>query len=103
MTERRLQHADSLKHHIKGVALSAAEYASISRVIANPLMVLWDKQNRNVIYINQEKTIKVIVDAPSKDKISPRENVDAVINAYKISDFKVIEDTIRGGNYVVIK
>lgn len=103
MTERRLQHADSLKHHIKGVALSAAEYTSISRVIANPLMVLWDKQNKNVIYINQKKTIKVIVDAPSKDKILPRENVDAVINAYKISDFKVIEDTIRGGNYVVIK
>lgn len=103
MTERRLQHADSLKHQESGAALNIAEYASISRIIAAPAMVLWDKQNKNLIYINNEKTIKIIVDAPSKDKITPREKVDAVINAYRIMDFKTIEDAIRGGNYVIIK
>ncbi|KOE31964.1 phage head morphogenesis protein [Aggregatibacter actinomycetemcomitans] len=103
MTERRLQHADSTKHQAKGTALSAAEYAGISRIIANPEIVLWDKQNSNLIYINKERTIKIIVDAPNKDKIAPREKVDAVINAYRVTDFNIIKDAIRGGNYIVIK
>ncbi|TYA48251.1 phage head morphogenesis protein, partial [Aggregatibacter actinomycetemcomitans] len=91
------------KHQAKGTALSAAEYAGISRIIANPEIVLWDKQNSNLIYINKERTIKIIVDAPNKDKIAPREKVDAVINAYRVTDFNIIKDAIRGGNYIVIK
>lgn len=102
MTEHRLQHAASRKHQEKGTALSTVEYAGISRVIASPGLVLWDKQNKNLIYINKDKTLKVIVSAPNKDKIKPKDKVDAIINAYKV-DFKTIEESIRGGNYVVIK
>ncbi|QOF67332.1 minor capsid protein [Actinobacillus sp. GY-402] len=102
MSEQRLQHADSSKHRAKGTALSADEYAGISRVIATPGMVLWDKQNKNLIYINKNKTLKVIVSAPNKDKIKPKDKVDAIINAYKV-DFKTVEEAIRGGNYVVLE
>ena len=42
MSEKRLAHANSDKHHEGGVGLTAEEYASISRIVANPSLVLWD-------------------------------------------------------------
>lgn len=102
MSEKRLEHANSEKHHKTGVGLSVEDYASISRIIANPSMVIWDKDNQNLIYLNDDKTIKVIVDSPNKDKIKPREKVDAVINVYRVNR-NDIDNAIRGGVYTVIK
>lgn len=58
MSEKRLAHANSDKHHEGGVGLTAEEYASISRIVANPSLVLWDtlEGHNNLIYINQERT-----------------------------------------------
>lgn len=102
MTEKRLEHANSLKHHQDNLGLTPEQYASISRIIANPSMVIWDKDNQNLIYLNASKTIKVVVDAPNKDKIKPREQVDAIINAYQV-DFKDVQNAIKGGVYIVLK
>lgn len=44
MSEKRLQHASSDKHNQTGVALTLEEYASISRIIANPSLVIWDTE-----------------------------------------------------------
>lgn len=102
MTEKRLEHANSDKHHDAGIGLTLEEYGSISRIIANPSLVVWDKINQNLIYFNQEKTIKVVVDAPNKDKLKPAEKLDAVINSYRVK-FSDVENSIRGGNYIVIQ
>ena len=103
MTERRLQHAASVKHQEKGTALSAVEYANISRVIANPALVVWDTEggHNNLIYIDQTRTIKVVVDAPNKDSLKPSENVDAVINAYKV-DYADLLKKIDKGLYKIV-
>lgn len=103
MTERRLQHAASVKHQEKGTALSALEYANISRVIANPALVVWDTErgHNNLIYIDQTRTIKVVVDAPNKDSLKPSESVDAVINAYKV-DYADLLKKIDKGLYKIV-
>ncbi|MGF7488534.1 phage minor head protein [Pasteurella bettyae] len=104
MSEKRLAHANSDKHHEGGVGLTAEEYASISRIVANPSLVLWDtlEGHNNLIYINQERTIQVIVDVPNKHSIKPKEKVDAIINAYKV-DMDNVKRQLSGGNYVLLK
>lgn len=104
MTEKRLEHANSDKHHQTGIGLTADEYAGISRIIANPGAVIWDSErgHNNLIYLNQDKTIKVIVDAPSKDKLKPTEKVDAVINAYRV-DYAEVLNKIKSGVYKIVK
>ncbi|WP_044469791.1 phage head morphogenesis protein [Mannheimia massilioguelmaensis] len=101
VSEKRLNHSRE-KHKKDGVGLTLAEYASLSRIVANPSMVIWDKDNQNLIYLNSDKTIKVVVDAPNKDKIRPRDKVDSIINAYKVN-FIDVQNAIKGGVYVVIK
>ena len=104
MSEKRLAHANSDKHHEGGVGLTAEEYASISRIVANPSLVLWDtlEGHNNLIYINQERTIQVIVDVPNKHSIKPKEKVDAIINAYKV-DMNNVKRQLSGGNYVLLE
>lgn len=104
MTETRLSHANSEKHHTGGIGLSADEYADISRIIANPSVVLWDKSDghNNLIYVNLNRMIKVIVDAPNKYKLKPQEKLDAVINAMRVSR-EDLKAKVRGGEYIIIK
>ncbi|MFZ7107900.1 phage minor head protein [Avibacterium avium] len=103
MTEKRLEHANSDKHHKGGIGLSVDEYASISRVIANAEIILWDTQNKNLIYISPDKSYKVVVDAPNKDKLKPSEKLDTIINAYRINFERDVRKSIEGGLYQVIK
>lgn len=102
MSEKRLAHADSDKHHEIGTALTVDEYATIPKIIANPAVVVWDKEHQNLIYINQDKTIKVVVDAPNKDKLKPQEKLDAIINSYKV-DYVNFKAMIEKGIYQVIQ
>nr|DAK31769.1 MAG TPA: minor capsid component [Caudoviricetes sp.] len=104
MTEKRLEHSSSNKHNQTGVGLTVEEYASISRIIANPSLVVWDTErgHNNLIYFNKEKTIKVVVDSPSKDKLKPVEKVDSVINAYRV-DYADVLAKIRSGVYKIVK
>ena len=104
MSEKSLEHANSEKHHQTGVGLTAEEYASASKIIATPSLVLWDKHRRhyNLIYINKDRTIKVVVDAPNKAKLKPNEKLDAIINIYKV-DMEEIENGIKGGVYIILK
>lgn len=102
MSEKRLAHSDSAKHHEIGTALTVGEYATIPKIIANPAIVVWDKEHQNLIYINQERTIKVVVDAPNKDKLKPQEKLDGIINSYKV-DYVNFKAMIAKGTYQVIK
>ena len=102
MSEKRLAHANSNKHHEIKTALTMDEYITIPKIIANPAVVVWDKEHNNLIYINQERTIKIIIDAPSKDKLKPSENLDAIINSYKV-DYVNFKAMIARGSYEVIE
>lgn len=102
MTEKRLEHANSQKHHDNGIGLSLDEYASISKIIANPSLVIWDTEHDNLIYLDATQTIKVVVDAPNNDKLKPSEKLDSVINAYRVT-IDNIKAGINGGVFKIVR
>ena len=105
MTERNFTHANSPKHRQKGVALTEQEFASLPKVIANPLFVVWDKKHNNLIYVNADKSFKVVVELSPKDKkvrFEPKEKLDSVINTYRL-DFDDFIGKMRKGDYELIK
>lgn len=101
MTEKSLQHANSEKHHQTGVGLTVEEYARVSKIIAYPDLVIWDSKTKNLLYFDKKARIKVIVDSPGKLK-KTAEKLDAVINAYRQTDFNDIKAAVKGGIYQVI-
>lgn len=69
-------------------------------------MVVFDKskEHNNLIYFNADRSIKVVVTADfNRRRLKPKEQVDAVINAYKVEDFDMILNAIKGGVYAVLK
>lgn len=105
MTERNFTHANSPKHREKGVALSEDDFASLPQIIAQPLVIVWDKKHNNLIYVNQAKTIKVVAGLSPRDKkvrFEPKEKLDAVINTYKL-DYGDFVGKVKKGDYVIIK
>ncbi|SSY93968.1 Uncharacterised protein [Aggregatibacter aphrophilus] len=69
-------------------------------------MVVFDRSegHNNLIYFNADRSIKVIVTADfNRRRLKPKEQVDAVINAYKVEDFDMVLNAIKGGVYVVLK
>lgn len=106
MTERSLAHANSDKHHSGGIGLSAKDYASISRIIAEENLVVFDKsdEHKNLIYFSKDRKIKVVVQSNfNRNRLKPKENLDAIINAYQVTNFEDVQNAIRGGQYVVVK
>lgn len=105
MTERNFTHANSPKHREKGVALSKEDFASLPQIIAQPLVIVWDKKHNNLIYVNQAKTIKVVAELSPRDKkvrFEPKEKLDAVINTYKL-DYGDFVGKVKKGDYIIIK
>ena len=105
MTERNFTHANSPKHREKGVALSKEDFASLPQIIAQPLVIVWDKKHNNLIYVNQAKTIKVVAELSPRDKkvrFEPKEKLDALINTYKL-DYGDFVGKVKKGDYVIIK
>lgn len=105
MTEKSLEHANSSKHHETGVGLSETDYASIPTIIADPLLVIWDKRrgHNNLIYINQGFSMQVMVEPQFNQKrLKPKEQVDAVVNAYRVTEEQVRKG-IKNGEFILIK
>lgn len=103
MTEKSLQHANSQKHIEDNIALTTEQYTRIPQVIADKnTLVLWDKQNKNLIYVDPSRKFKIMVDSPGKLK-KTKEKLDAVINAYMIKDYRDIIKSVEGGNYRIVK
>ena len=105
MTERNFTHSNSPKHREKGVALSEEEFASLPQIIAQPLVVVWDKKHNNLIYVNQDKSIKAVVElSPRKQKVKfdPPEKLDTVLNTYKL-DYSDFVGKVKKGDYVIVK
>lgn len=105
MTEKSLEHANSSKHHQGGIGLSEEEYASISKIIAAPDLVLWDNlpEHRNLIYIDKKRLIKIVVEPQfNTARVKPKEKLDAVINAYRV-DYEEIKKQVKGGNYKIVE
>jgi Mu-like prophage fluMu F protein len=105
MTERNFTHSNSPKHREKGVALSEEEFASLPQIIAQPLVVVWDKKHNNLIYVNQDKSIKAVVElSPRKQKVKfePPEKLDTVLNTYKL-DYADFVGKVKQGDYVIVK
>ncbi len=105
MSEKSLEHANSSKHHETGVGLSEADYSSIPTIIADPLLVIWDKRrgHNNLIYINKGFSMQVMVEPQFNQKrLKPKEQVDAVVNAYRVTE-EQIREGIKNGEFILIK
>ncbi|UXN35496.1 phage minor head protein [Avibacterium paragallinarum] len=105
MTEKSLEHANSEKHHLGGIGLTEAEYMSISKIIANPSLVVLDvlEGHNNLIYFSQDKKIKVIVTTSfNRNRLKPKEQLDAVINAFRVEDYTDVLRQIDGKNYIIL-
>lgn len=101
--ERDFTHANSPKNQQKGTALSQQQYTTLPKIISEPLVVVWDKKHQNLIYVDQDKTIKVVAElSPKKAKFQPKEKLDTVINTYKL-DFDDFVGKIKLGDYIVVK
>lgn len=106
MSEKSLAHANSEKHHQGGVGLTKEQYAQLSRIIAEENLVVLDKfeGHNNLIYFSADRQIKVVVEPGINPKrLKPKENVDGIINAYKVLNYQDVLETIKGGQYVVLK
>lgn len=106
MTEKNLSHANSVKHRKGGVGLSEEDYSSLSRIIADEDLVVFDKGegHNNLIYFSADRSIKVVVTTDfNPRRLKPNEKVDAIINAYKVENFGDVLGAIKGGVYIVLK
>lgn len=69
-------------------------------------MVIFDKSegHNNLIYFNADRSIKVVVTTDfNRCRLKPKEQVGAVINAYKVESFDMVLKAIKGGVYAVLK
>lgn len=105
MTEKSLAHADSEKHHETGVALSENEYLLIPQIISKPKLVVWDKRrgHNNLIYLNDDYSIQVMIEPQfNQARLKPKEKVDAVVNAYKVTKEQILKG-IKNGEFILIQ
>ncbi|WP_370429604.1 phage head morphogenesis protein [Actinobacillus pleuropneumoniae] len=105
MTEKSLAHADSEKHHETGVALSENEYPLIPQIISKPKLVVWDKRrgHNNLIYLNSDYSIQVMIEPQfNQARLKPKEKVDAVVNAYKVTKEQILRG-IKNGEFILIQ
>lgn len=105
INEKRLLHADSTKHQGDGIALSAQEYRDLPLYLAEPKCVLWDKQNKNLLYVadsaDDPRAIKIAVTTGQNVKRHP-DMLDTVVNAY-YTDVQKLQEGVDGGNYEVLR
>ncbi len=105
VTEKTLAHADSLKHKNTGIALSVDEYAQIPKIINKPQLVVWDKRrgHNNLIYINSDFNVQVMVELQfNANRLKPKESLDAIVNAYKVTK-RQIEESLINGEFILIQ
>lgn len=103
VSEKNVIHADSVKHQQKGVALTLVEYQQLPKAVTSPRAVLWDRQNRNLLYITDSgsETIKTVVNAPHRVR-HQADRLDVVINTYKVP-LSELKKGIAGGNYELLQ
>jgi len=85
LPEKRLVHADSVKHQGDGITLTLAQYQALPQVVAEPDAVYWDKLHKNLVYVANDGdggVIYVPVDAATNVKHHGK--LDAVVNAYRL-------------------
>lgn len=103
VSEKNIIHADSLKHRQKGISLSLPEYQALPDALAKPDAVLWDTQNKNLLYVsgNGDSASKIVVNSPYGVRKQP-DALDVVINAYKVP-LHELRNAITGGNYELLQ
>lgn len=85
INEKRLVHADSVKHHEGGIALDRDQYAALPGIIAQPDAVYFDTRHRHFAYVRRLAdggVIFVAFDAAETVKRVGR--IDALVNAYRL-------------------
>lgn len=85
LPEKRLVHADSVKHQGNGITLTLAQYQDLPKVVAEPDAVYWDTMHQNLVYVSSDGDgglIYVPVDAATN--VKHHGMLDAVVNAYRL-------------------
>jgi SPP1 gp7 family putative phage head morphogenesis protein len=102
LPEKRLVHADSMKHQDDGITLTLAQYQALPQVVSEPDAVYWDKLHKNLVYVANDGDgglIYVPVDAATNVKHHGK--LDAVVNAYRLPPTKDGTGRLKDGNRFV--
>jgi len=102
LPEKRLVHADSVKHQGDGITLTLAQYQALPQVVAEPEAVYWDKLHKNLVYVANDGDgglIYVPVDAATNVKHHGK--LDAVVNAYRLPPTNDGTGRLKDGNRFV--
>lgn len=85
INEKRLVHADSLKHREGGIALDRDQYMALQGIVAKPDAVYFDTKHDHFVYIRDLAdggVIYVALDvAENMKKVG---TIDALVNAYRL-------------------
>lgn len=96
MNEKGLAHAESSKHVDQGVALSMDELQRLPTLLEDA-GVYWDKTHQNLVYaidVGDHETI-LVPTTPARHLKKIRGRLDQLVNAYKISDRRLITNRTR--------
>lgn len=85
INEKRLVHADSLKHHEGGIALDREQYAALPGIVAAPDGVYFDTKHRHFAYVRELADGGVIFIAlDTAETVKRVGRIDALVNAYRL-------------------
>lgn len=95
-SERNLSHAHSKKHVDAGTSLDLVGYQDLPRLLSNA-PAYWDNEHHNLMFIdvNADEATRIIVDFNHKG-----EDLDALINIYKVSAAEVYNQINNKGDLV---
>lgn len=86
ITEKRLHHADSPKHHLGGIALARDQYMMLPGLIAQPDAVYFDVAHANFGFVRNLDDGGVIYMALDVgDTVKKAGEIDAVVNAFRFT------------------
>lgn len=97
MRERELGHANSRKHEIDGIALSRGELKQLPAMLTSYNAVFWDNKHDNIMYVKHQGDGAMIMLPVNPDYRLKKQKsrLDALWNAYKIEDRRVLTDKTR--------
>lgn len=86
VTRDAISHADREAHHRDGIAVDIKAYLDLPLLLAKPELVLYDTEEKNLIYLYPSRNIKLVVDIPNQASSKKlKQSVDGMVTMYKLS------------------
>ena len=88
INEKRLVHADSVKHQVGGIALNDDQYMALPGIVAQPDAVYFDRKYGHFAYVRQLEDGVIYAALETDQALKHAGRLDAVVNAYRLPGTK---------------